>query len=169
MTMLQGPPIVDQHVFGAVYGNENFDQTLHHVAVRRIIINQTKNKDVGRTDMEIIFKLLKDRGVRHIVKVIVFDSESPPHSDESIERCLSGFKSVEILDWRKIDLCPETIYKSCPDVVELHLWWGGNNATLIAWSAPGGLAKLRRLKEIYIHQTQVSSSALTTKPVPYSL
>ncbi|PNP56622.1 hypothetical protein THARTR1_03318 [Trichoderma harzianum] len=108
--------------------------------------------------MEILFKLLRDKGVRHIVKVIVFDLEAPPHSDESIERCLTGFKSIEILDWRKVDLCPETIFKACHNVVELHLWWSGNNGILMAWSAPGGLAKFPRLKEIYIHQTQYIES-----------
>ncbi|PTB65121.1 hypothetical protein BBK36DRAFT_20935 [Trichoderma citrinoviride] len=150
----KGPSFLEQHVFTTVYGPKEFDQTLHHVAVDRIILKQTKNKEAGRTDMEIIFKLLKDKGVRHIVKVIVFDSEMPPHSDESIERCLLGFKSIEILDWRKVDLCPETILKACPKVVELHLWWSGNNAILIAWSAPGGLAKLPRLREIHLHQTK---------------
>ena len=150
--------MVDQHAFTEFYGNENFDHILHNVAVSRVIFKQPKNKEPGRTDMEIIFKLLKEKGVRHIVKVIVFDSEAPPHSDESIERCFSGFKSIEILDWRKIDLCPQTICKACPDVVELHLWWSGNNAILVAWSAPGGLAKLPRLKEIHLHQTQVSIS-----------
>ncbi|KAL6692896.1 hypothetical protein J3F84DRAFT_401937 [Trichoderma pleuroticola] len=155
LTMLQGPPLVDEYVFTTVYNKEKFDQTLHHVAVRRIIFKQIKNQEVaGRTDMEILFKLLRDKGVRHIVKVIVFDLEAPPHSDESIERCLSGFKSIEILDWRKVDLCPETIFKACHNVVELHLWWSGNNGILMAWSAPGGLAKFPRLKEIYIHQTQ---------------
>lgn len=153
--MLQGPPSIDQHVFTTVYGNKDYDHILHHVAVRRVVLKRTKNKEAGRTDMEIIFKLLKDKGVRHIVKVIVFDLEVPSHSDESIERCLSWFESIEILDWRKVDLCPETIAEACPKVVELHLWWSGNNAILVAWSAPGGLAKLPRLKKVHLHQTQV--------------
>ncbi|KAL6859365.1 hypothetical protein J3F83DRAFT_749926 [Trichoderma novae-zelandiae] len=159
LTMLQGPPSIDQHVFTNVFGEKEFDHILHHVAVRRVVLRQTKNKEAGRTDMEIIFKVLKDKGVRHIVKVIVFDSEAPPHSDESIERCFSGFKSIEILDWRKVDLCSETIYQACRNVVELHLRWSGNNAVLVAWSAPGGLARLPRLKEVHIHQTQCIESA----------
>ncbi|KAL6895355.1 hypothetical protein HDV57DRAFT_506859 [Trichoderma longibrachiatum] len=158
LTMLQGPPSIDQHVFTTVYGNKDYDHILHHVAVRRVVLKRTKNKEAGRTDMEIIFKLLKDKGVRHIVKVIVFDLEVPSHSDESIERCLSWFESIEILDWRKVDLCPETIAEACPKVVELHLWWSGNNAILVAWSAPGGLAKLPRLKKVHLHQTQCIES-----------
>ncbi|OTA01675.1 hypothetical protein A9Z42_0020150 [Trichoderma parareesei] len=158
LTMLEGHPSISQHVLTHVYGNEEYDHVLHHVAVRRVVLKQTKNKEAGRTDMEVIFRLLKDKGVRHIVKVIVFDSEVPPHSDESIERCLLGFKSIEILDWRKVDMCPETIYKACRDVVELHLRWSGNNAILVAWSAPGGLAKLPRLKKIHLHQTQCIES-----------
>ncbi|KAH0499666.1 hypothetical protein TgHK011_006843 [Trichoderma gracile] len=154
LTMIGGPQVVDQHAFTKFYSNKNFDHILHNVAVSRIVSKHPKNKDAGRTDMEVIFKLLKDKGVRHIVKVIVFDSEAPPHSDESIERCFSGFKSIEFLDWRKIDLCPQTICKACPNVVELHLWLSGNNAVLMAWSAPGGLARLPRLKKIHLHQTQ---------------
>jgi len=106
--------------------------------------------------MEILFKLLRDKEVRHIVKLIVIDLEKPAHSDMSIENCLSGFKTIEIFDWRKIDICPQTIIKACPAVVELHLYWSGTNGILGAWSAIDGLATLPRLETVYIHQKEVS-------------
>jgi len=147
---------MDEHVFRDIYGEWTFDSTLRHVAVRRLMFNRPENNEAGRTDMEILFKLLRDRNVRHIVKLIVLDLEKPAHSDMSIENCLSGFKTIEILDWRKLDICPQTIIKACRDVVELHLYWSGSNGILRAWSAIDGLATLPRLSKVYIHQRQVS-------------
>ena len=109
--------------------------------------------------MEAPFKWLREKkGVRNIIKVIVDDLEMPSHKDESIVNALKQFDSIEILDWRKIDLCPETICSSCPNLREVHLWWSGNNGILRAWSEPEGLLRLRRLEAIYIHQVQVRSS-----------
>lgn len=158
---------MNKFVFEEAYGYKDFDSTLHHVAIRRVTFKQ--DNQPGRSDMQIPFALLKVKGVRHIVKVIVFDLKPPHHTDESIENCLSWLESVEILDWRKLDLCPETIYKTCPKVVELHLHWSGNNTALVAWSASDGLCKLERLKEIHLHQTQVSPTASTANSNSYTL
>lgn len=165
--MLHGPSSMNKYVFEDAYQKKDFDSTLHHVAIRRMTFRQ--DHQPGRSDMQIPFNLLKGKGVHHIVKVIVFDLEPPHHSDESIEQCLSWLKSVEILDWRKLDLCPETIYKTCPTVVELHLQWSGNNTALVAWSARDGLSKLQRLKNIYIHQTQVSPNPSIANSNSYTI
>ncbi|KAI1380597.1 hypothetical protein F4677DRAFT_192150 [Hypoxylon crocopeplum] len=167
-SFLQGPSKMSAEKFRTTYGGFNFDPVLQYVAFRRVQFTMpqlpprknaaTNSLKVaggkGRKDMEIPFEwLYNTKGVRNIMKVIVDDLESPSHSDESIEAALKLFE-IEILDWRKIDLCPETICNSCKKLREIHLWWSGNNGMLRAWSEPDGLAKLKRLEAIHLHQTQ---------------
>lgn len=104
--------------------------------------------------MIFFFNWLREKGVKRILKVIVDDLEQPSHSDEAIENTLRGFE-VEILDWRKIDLCPEVIYKSSKKLKEVYLRWSGNNAVLRAWSEPDGLKKLEELTKVHLHVKHV--------------
>ncbi len=161
--MLEGPPTLACEVFEKTYCDWIFDEALQHVAVRPLIFGaadaaqRAKQSKTGRRDMEFLFSWLREKKVRHIIKLIICDfGPFPPHSDESIETALAGF-IIEILDWRKLDMCPMTIQVSCPNVSELHLWWSGNNAILRAWSAEGGLAELQHLRQLYIHQISVST------------
>lgn len=101
------------------------------------------------TDLTVLFSWLRRKKVERILKVIVDDLEDPPHSDKAIEECLTNFH-VEILDWRKVDLCPETIFIACPNVRQLYLRWSGNRAILRAWGEPDGLARLANLEEVHI-------------------
>lgn len=170
-SFLQGPSKMSADKFKTIYGEFNFDSILQFVAFRRVqfttpVLPPRKNamghpaksaSGGGRKDMEIPFKWLHDdKKVQSIMKVIVDDLESPSHCDESIETALKPFE-IEILDWRKIDLCPETICNACQHLREVHLWWSGNNALLRAWSEPDGLVNLLRLERIHIHQIQVST------------
>lgn len=137
----------------------------------------------GRRDMETFFKWLRDKNVTNIIKVIVEDRKgSTPHSDQAIETALKEF-DVEILDWRKVDIDPRTIWEATrgdrSNLRELHLCkncsarllspstiqaadiftgWSGNNALLRSWSELDGLPKLKNLNRIFLHQTQVGSS-----------
>lgn len=152
-----------------------FDSVLQYVAVSQLRFTKPelparKNKSLataaakeassrGRRDMEVLFKWLYDeKGVRNIIKVLVHDEEDPPHSDESIETALNRFE-VEILDWRKMDLCPVTIFRSCENLREVHLRWSGNNAILRSWSEADGLVRLKKLKLIQIYQENVRGSS----------
>ncbi|KAL7800594.1 hypothetical protein V8C43DRAFT_274335 [Trichoderma afarasin] len=105
----------------------------------------------GRSDMEIPFKWLKEKHVCNIVMVIVLDQTKPSHTDQSIEKALKPFE-IDILDWRKFDLCSETIFRACENLREVHLYWTGRNAVLRAWSEPDGLVKLKKLRRIQIHE-----------------
>lgn len=136
-----------------------FDDTLQYVAVRRLVFSKQVSVDpgVGRTDMTTLFQWLRSKGVAKIIKVIVHDDEEPSHTDQSIQDSLKGF-DVEILDWSKPDLCPETIYEACPNVRKLYLRWSGLNGILRAWGEAEGLAKLPYLTDIYLHQTKVNHS-----------
>jgi hypothetical protein len=75
--------------------------------------------------------------------------KDPPHSDSAIEDCLRSFE-VEILDWRKVDLCLETILTACRNVRQLYLRWSGNRAVLRAWSEPEGLPRLENLAIVHL-------------------
>lgn len=113
------------------------------------------DKSIGRKDLLFFFSWLKDKGVKHIIKVIVQDA-TDSHCDEVIETCLSGVQ-IDILDWSKPDLDPEMLCTAVPDVKELHLRWGGNNAVLRAWGEAEGLRMLKDLRTIYLYQDQVGA------------
>lgn len=110
----------------------------------------------GRSDMVFLFNFLRHKKVQRIIRVIVDDMVEPAHSDEAIEAALAGFK-VEIWDWRKLDLCTETILAAAFDAEEVCLYWSGNNAVLRGWSEAGGLPLLRKLKKVHLHVEQVNS------------
>jgi len=114
----------------------------------------------GRRDLVDFFAwLYKDKGVRNIIKISVDDEDDVPHCDDAIVASLKRF-DIEILDWRKADLCPLAIQQACkrsPNLRELHLCWSGNNAILRSWSAPGGLTGLLELEQIHIYEIKVRS------------
>jgi hypothetical protein len=120
----------------------------------RISKKQPHSDGKGRNDMTYLFNFLRDKKVKHVIRVIVDDLEEPAHSDEVIENALGGLK-VEIWDWRKTDLCSETIRAAAPDVREICLHWSGNNAVLRGWSEPGGLPLLRKMKKVTLHVAKV--------------
>ena len=99
----------------------------------------------GLDHFKIIFDWLWDNGVRRILKVRVHDDGDTSHSDEIIENTLNRFQ-VEVWDWKKFDLCSETIFKAAPDVREISLYSSGNNAILRSWSCEDGLAKLKKVR-----------------------
>ncbi|KAH7386417.1 hypothetical protein BKA64DRAFT_711643 [Cadophora sp. MPI-SDFR-AT-0126] len=114
-------------------------------------VRKTSRSDgKGRSDMVFLFNFLRHKKVQRIIRVIVDDMSEPAHSDEAIEAALAGFK-VEIWDWRKLDLCTETILAVAFDAEEVCLYWSGNNAVLRGWSEAGGLPLLRKLKKVHLH------------------
>ena len=144
------------------YSNFEFDSALQVVAIGPDVTLKFKASEKpaperGREDLAMLFKWLKQKKVKNIIKVIVVDNhkKDPCHSDEAIVKALSPF-NIEILDWSKPDLCPETIKKACEGVRELHLSWSGLNGMLLAWGGRDGLANLPNLTEIYLRQTKVS-------------
>lgn len=118
---------------------------------------QDLDGQTGKQDLKKFFDWLSKKGVKYIIKVIVADNEEKAHRDETIIKSLDQF-DVEILDWKKIDLCPHVIReasKKWSKFHELHLLWSGNNAVLRAWSEPDGLPSVKSLKTIHIHETKV--------------
>jgi hypothetical protein len=145
-----------------------FDAVLRHVEFQSVQLHSSptgskfkkklteEETGRGRKDMVFFFEWLRKKDVVRILKVIVDESQPVAHSDEAIERALDGFH-VEILDWRKVDLCPDTIVTACPELRAIYLCWSGNNAVLRAWSEPEGLARLTNLTQVHLHVKQVRS------------
>ena len=107
------------------------------------------------SDIEKVFKhLLGD--VTTIFKVTVEDLRDPPHSDMTIEECLRNRK-VEIWNWKKLDMCPDVIFRAAPGLKELHLYWSGRNVVLRGWMEETGLCRLQHLERIIVHVEQVST------------
>lgn len=102
----------------------------------------------GRSDVNFIFQWLWKNRVRRIFKVIVIDDGEIPHSEEAIAEALKLFR-IEIWDWKKTDICSETIVSAAQDHVKIvYLYSSGNNAVLRGWSCPTGLVKLKDRKSV---------------------
>lgn len=97
--------------------------------------------------------------MRKIVKVMVVDDGNPAHLDSVIEEALRGLE-VEVWDWKKIDLCTDVIAESSDKVREISLYSSGNNAVLMGWASPGGLANPKNFPKVI---------AELTVPAPCSL
>ncbi len=104
--------------------------------------------------MTFLYNFLRNKSVKRAIRVIVDETLEPSHSDEAIEMALGGLK-VEIWDWKKINLCTETIVTAASDAREVCLYWSGNNAVLRGWSEPGGLPQLKKLKKVHLHVRKV--------------
>ncbi|KAM0551737.1 hypothetical protein ACHAPJ_008304 [Fusarium lateritium] len=131
--------------------------------------------------MEFFFNWLYMKGVRRILRVEVEDSDTTPHSDQSIQVSLERIV-VEHLDWQKTDLDPRLICQlgsisNHPDPFEIAksqttgprnqvrqvtLKWSGNNAVLRAWSESEGLPRLEKLETVNIH-TPAYSDLMDTR------
>jgi hypothetical protein len=99
----------------------------------------------GPSSHWLLFKWLREKkGVQKILEVHVEDDGKVSHSDELIVEALKDF-DVEIWDWKKRDICSETIYEAAPNVRKLNLYSSGNNAVLRSWCAVDGLAKLKKV------------------------
>ena len=130
----------------------NFQKEAASVAER-----SPKGRRYGKDDVMRLFDYLRiQKGVKRVIRVIIVDTETPSHSDEAIEHALKDLK-VETWDWRKYDLCTESIFRAAPEVEELNLYWSGNNAVLRSWCEPDGLPKLKQLKKVYLQYSRVGS------------
>ncbi|KAI1318151.1 hypothetical protein F5Y16DRAFT_135965 [Xylariaceae sp. FL0255] len=152
-------PIQERSFRTGCYSRFEFDNSLQYVLIGPISIQNRQLMDLnsmspdGRRDIVTLFEWLQSKGVKNIIKVVVQEQDEPFHSDEAIIASLSHF-NIEILDWRKPDLCPEAINTACHNVRELHLYWSGINGMLLAWGGSEGLANLPSLTDIYLHQTK---------------
>lgn len=99
---------------------------------------------IGREECLEILKYLQEKGVRKIIELVVDDDQDPPHKD-TIIASLNTF-DLEIFDWKKLDLCSDTIFKAAPYAQKIVLYSSGNNAVLRSWSAADGLGRFTRVR-----------------------
>ncbi|KAK5656680.1 hypothetical protein OQA88_4660 [Cercophora sp. LCS_1] len=177
---LSGRTNMTQRGFRSLVKQLQFEDALQYVAIPKIRIedptndkanssssrrsgrDQSYKEGSGRHDLVQVFMTLRQKGVRSIIRAMVDDSFTPPHTDEAIEEALRGM-DVEIWDWKKTDLSTEVIYTAAPRVREVHLYWSGNNAVLRGWSEEGGLKKLVELRSIHLHVQQGIESIKRTQ------
>lgn len=168
---LSGRSNMTQRGFRSLIKQLHFEDALQYVAIPTIRIedntgdksnssgsrragrDQSYKDGSGRDDLVQVFTTLRQKGVRTIIRAMVDDSFTPPHTDEAIEEALRGM-DVEIWDWKKTDLSTEVIYTAAPRVREVHLYWSGNNTVLRGWSEEGGLKRLTELNSIHLHPQQ---------------
>ncbi len=99
----------------------------------------------GRVDFVKVFNWLRRKGgVRQVLEANVEDDEIEPHCDEAIEMALEGL-DVEILDWKKLDLCSDVLCNAASNVKELFLYSSANSDVLRSWSAKDGLGRLKKV------------------------
>ena len=108
------------------------------------VLKMLQSECEGLTDAVLVFDWLRKRNVKKVIQVIVMEGVSLPHSDEAIVESLKGL-DVEIWDWRKFDICSETILQAAPQVRILHLYCSGSNAVLRSWSCEQGLVNLEKV------------------------
>lgn len=174
--------IIQQEAFAEVFSKYKFYPVLRHVALPPLEIKplslSTSSTKKGEnkyhyTDQLLFFEWLQVKmGIKKIFRVVVDDTRAP-HSDEEIINVLAGKGTrgrarlqsfdVEILDWRKTDLCPVVVQSAAPNLRELHLRWSGSNAVLRGWSEPEGLPKLEQLKTIHLHYIEVERKIIYAK------
>lgn len=106
-----------------------------------------------------LFSWLSACGVTKIFEVKVNDDGPEAHTDAAIREALRGKGTeedparnfeVEIWDWKKFDMCAETVAYSAPDAREVHLYSRGNTAVLRGWACDSSLTKLDKLEKLHI-------------------
>ncbi|KAK3291439.1 uncharacterized protein B0H64DRAFT_366705 [Chaetomium fimeti] len=107
-----------------------------------------------------LFTWLWSCGVTKIFEIKVDDDGPEAHTDAAIREALLGKGTVEdptrnfeveIWDWKKFDICAETVAYSAPHAREVHLYSHGNTAVLRGWACDSSFAKLTKLEKIHIN------------------
>ncbi|KAL7939080.1 hypothetical protein V8C35DRAFT_285649 [Trichoderma chlorosporum] len=133
-----------------------FDTALEYVSLRqdsdekeavKTLLQSPQN--VERNPYRGVFEWLRENGVEKIFKVIIEDIVPLPHTDEAIRKALEGL-GVEVWDWRKLDICAQTIIHATKGVRQLYLHSSGNEAVLHSWACEHGLTELNELESITI-------------------
>ncbi|KAB8216491.1 hypothetical protein BDV33DRAFT_207343 [Aspergillus novoparasiticus] len=104
--------------------------------------DQEQQQLMRKGNVEDIFNILLEKGVKKIISLSVDDDEDSPHSDGVIES--SEKFDIEEWDWRRKDLCSSVILKVARNARKVSLYSTGNKAVLRSWSAPDGLISLKK-------------------------
>ncbi|KAI1129289.1 hypothetical protein F5Y10DRAFT_157680 [Nemania abortiva] len=98
--------------------------------------------------------------VRKIFTIEVDDNGPEPHTNAAIREALRGKLKpdgtfdrnfhVEVWNWKKFDICAETVAIAAPDAREVYLYSHGNTAVLSGWAWGSAIAKLKKLSKLFV-------------------
>lgn len=95
-----------------------------------------------------IFKWLWDGGVRKVFTLDVDDDGPEAHTNAAIRKALTTYNfEIEVWDWKKFDICCETVAAAAPAARQVHLYSHGNTAVLRGWACGLSLGKMREVSE----------------------
>ncbi|KAL9636665.1 MAG: hypothetical protein Q9164_002684 [Protoblastenia rupestris] len=143
-----------------------FEEVLQYVAIPNLKVNGFESEEwtqkpywqsEGRKDYLFIFDWLQKKGVKQILRIVVEDDEDCPHSDEVIVEALKTF-DIRIWDWRKYDICVDTMLLAAKNAHNVKIYCKGNNGILQSWSYDGGLTRLEKGWETY-QKAQINVAA----------
>ena len=103
---------------------------------------------IGPEAEKILQWLRTKKSVTEIIELRVPGSTPRAESEEVIAKALCGI-TVDILDWRVLDLSIDIILRSqAKDVEELHLYSSGNFGVLQQWSGIEGVTLLPKVRHL---------------------
>jgi hypothetical protein len=105
-----------------------------------------KDREVRETRVQRLFDWIRRKGVKRIVRLVVYDHPLAPCRDDVIRSCLKGF-DVRYLDWNKEDLSVDMLQHVAPRLQELWLTWSGRKSALLGWcNEKYGLRLLKQVR-----------------------
>ncbi|KAF5855466.1 hypothetical protein ETB97_009126 [Aspergillus alliaceus] len=149
---------VSEATFKNLLRETNYESILKHVRIPsfEVTVNSQQHGEaictgqkqqlVKKVNVEDIFNLLWEKGVRKIISISVHEDGNNPYSDEVIES-LEKF-DIEEWDWQRKDLCISVILKAAGNARKVSLYSTGNRSVLQSWSAPDGLISLEKLTDV---------------------
>lgn len=85
-------------------------------------------------------------GVETIIKIKVPDRLVNSHDEDRMARSVEQFK-VQILDWKVLDLCLDTLSIDTKErITELHLYSSGKRSVISHWFSTGGIPLMTKVK-----------------------
>ena len=137
-------PMVD----GLVQENQEFDLRFHPTLVYVEFphvngsLDETGPTSVGQDAARILQWLRTTKCVKGILRLCVPESSPRSESEDVICKALCGI-SVDVLDWRVLDLSLDVIFcNDSKNLEELYLYGSGNLGVLQQWSGPEGVTIL---------------------------
>ncbi|KAI9773356.1 MAG: hypothetical protein M1840_007571 [Geoglossum simile] len=120
---------------------------------------------VDHTEIRIVFKWLRSRGVKQVLELSVPDRLLCPHSDDDVAYCVNG-SAVRVLKWRKLDLYLGNL-KDKNDLREIHLYSSGNRSVHRQWYEE--LKKFPNVRKLYVNVVTNVLSEKRVQKVKYEL
>lgn len=105
-------------------------------------LDNTEPEAIGQDAAKILQWLQKTKSVKEILRLCVPSSSPRSEREDVIRKGLLGI-SVDVLDWRVLDLSLDVILcNASKNLEELYLYGSGNLGVLQQWCGPEGVTML---------------------------